>query len=172
MTNIVEMVAGARFSNKGNEYIAMNVDVSDFTASSVAVGLVGFVNPLASGVEFALIPNVSATRLELAVFTGFLASDFNPNNPYAVGSAGAVDGLYIFCVRGNCNALVDGTADVAVGDSLEILKDTTNFVQAGTSGTQVYTVVAHAVSNAVVEAAAVSSEKINLIGGIKTPSAS
>ena len=172
MGNIVEMVAGSRFSDKGNEYIAINVDVSDFGSSTVSLGLVGFVNPLASGVEFAVVPTAASAIVELAVFTGFLASAFNPNDPYAVGENATEDGLYIFCVKGQCNARVNGTADVAVGDSLEIIKASSNFVQAGTSGTQVYTAVAHAVSNAVVTAAAISCEKINLIGGKIATSAS
>jgi len=173
MQNIIEFYSGHRFAYKGKKYINLTVDISDFTALSV--GEIVFVKATGTGYEAAAIPNADSQIVELAVYTGFSANDFDPRNPDGAAGAAAdtaTDGNYIFCIQGACNALVNGTSDVAVGDPLEILKNTGNFVLNGTSGTVVYDIKTHAIAGEIVTAAADTLALVYLVGGKITPSAS
>lgn len=160
---------GRRFSQDDAEYIMLTVDVSDFS-DSLAVGTVGIVQPTGTGHEFAAIPNADSQKVELAVFLGHPASIAAPGHSSV--AAATADGVYLFQLRGACKALVNGTADIAIGDPLEVLKNTNNFVLDGSTGTMVRNAATGAIAREVVTANEDTLASIYLLGGNLTPAAS
>lgn len=160
-------MAGDEFSVKGTLYKMLEVDVSDFS-SSLAIGRVCHIGINGDGdaPEAKPIPNADDQYCELAVFMGMPANKGidAPGTPPAAATA---DGTYLFAIKGPCQALVSGAGDVAIGDTLEVLKNTDNFVVNGTSGSTEPDAAASAIAMEAYTDAADALKKVYLRGGIR-----
>lgn len=130
--------AGREFTVMQTKYMMLYVDISDFS-SSLAVGYVGIFGYVAaeSTAQLIALPDASDT-VKLVAFQGGDPGDPNPE-PIARAAA-TLDGYYLFAIEGPCQALVDDAEGVAIGDPLQILKNTDNFVLHGTTGTVIFDV--------------------------------
>ncbi len=160
-------VAGDEFSVKGTKYKMLHVTAADFSGT-LAVGRVCYVSVNAAGDAEAAkpIPNADDQYCELAVFMGMPAGRAL-DAPGAPPAAATADGVYLFAIKGPAYALEDGTGAIAIGDTLEILKNTGNFVVNGASGSTEPDAAASAVA---MEAHAVAStilKKVYLRGGVR-----
>jgi len=162
--------SGREFTVGNSKYMMLYVDISDFS-SSLAIGYVGIFGFVAAEGTPQLIatPNASDT-VKLVAFQGGDPQDPNPE-PMSRAAA-TVDGYYLFCIEGPCQALCNGTGDFAVGDPLEILKNTDNFVVNGTSGTVVFDVKTTAFALEAYTTASDAAKKVWMRGGQSIPSAS